>query len=44
MPKDGVGRVVWERPGVPWSGWLCGLGLVRFVDVFGGTNSKGVGF
>ena len=44
MRRDAGGRVLWERPGVVWSEALCGLGLVRFVDVYGGTDEDGVGF
>ena len=28
-PRDGGGRVVWERPSVRFSEALCSLGLVR---------------
>ena len=42
-PRDGGGRVVWERPGVRFSPELCALGLWRYVDAFGGTDAAGVG-
>ena len=42
-PRDGGGRVVWERPNVRFSEALCSLGLVRYVDMFGGTDDDGRG-
>ena len=42
-PRDGGGRVVWERPGVRFSPELCALGLWRYVDAFGGTDAEGRG-
>ena len=43
-PRDGGGRVVWERPNVRFSEALCSLGLVRYVDMYGGTDEEGVGY
>ena len=42
-PRDGGGRVVWERPRVRFSEALCSLGLVRYVDMYGGTDDDGRG-
>ena len=42
-PRDGGGRVVWERPNVRFSEALCSLGLVRYVDMYGGTDDEGRG-
>ena len=39
----GGGRVVWERPNVRLSEALCSLGLVRYVDMYGGTDDEGRG-
>ena len=39
----GGGRVVWERPSVRFSEALCSLGLVRYVDMYGGTDDDGRG-
>ena len=34
---------MWERPRVRFSEALCSLGLVRYVDMYGGTNDEGLG-
>ena len=35
--------MVWERPRVRFSEALCSLGLVRYVDMYGGTDDEGRG-
>ena len=34
---------MWERPNIRFSAVLCSLGLVRYVDMYGGSDENGRG-